>query len=235
MVAYTSTEVQAHWVECKNPAMCNLPYRTRDGVRRHRVFAHTLLTPIKQSERVSKRLRAFNSKLEAGSPAPKLPEEFHGIKERPRSILSIFPALVYFPNVLQATYNVFFILWIYLLNLTYGYIVQQGNTLSSSNTCVDFQPQAVFTGLSTIVHRQLVTHYFLMDFGNLQKTIYIVPIHIGHSARSNPLNIKSPLISNVEFIKLYILSITLPPLRKQFLLISLQQLQGPWGHPRPCR
>jgi len=85
--------------------------------------------------------------LEAGSPAPKLPEEFHGIKERPRSILSIFPALV----------------------------------------------------------------YFLMDFGNLQKTIYIVPIHIGHSARSNPLNIKSPLISNVEFIKLYMLSITLPP------------------------
>jgi len=46
MVAYTSTEVKAHWVECKNPAMCNLPYRTKDGVRRHRVFAHTLLTPI---------------------------------------------------------------------------------------------------------------------------------------------------------------------------------------------
>jgi hypothetical protein len=47
MVAYTSTEVQAHWVECKNPAMCHLPYRTRDGVRSHRVSAHTLLTPIK--------------------------------------------------------------------------------------------------------------------------------------------------------------------------------------------
>jgi len=45
-VQYTSTEVKAHWVECKNPAMCFLPYRTKDGIRRHRVFAHTLLTPI---------------------------------------------------------------------------------------------------------------------------------------------------------------------------------------------
>ena len=45
-VQYTSTEVKAHWVECKNPAMCHLPYRTRDGVRSHRVYAHTLLTPI---------------------------------------------------------------------------------------------------------------------------------------------------------------------------------------------
>ena len=189
MVAYTSTEVQAHWLECKNPAMCNLHYRTRDGVRRHRVFAHTLLTPIKQSERVSKRLPAFNSNLEAGSPAPKSPQE--------------------------VPWNI-------------GKAEEHPRLLSCPNI------------------------YFLIALGNTQNINQYVPIRNGHSARSNPLNIASPVISNLEFIKSNTCSITLPPHihhihrdydfhnllhqhHKQFLLVSLQQLPLLWGYPKLSR